>query len=333
MVIPTCADDVQLLLTLFERFLQAQRARHQRGHPFVYPHQTVIVCFLLMQPRRIFRFNAMRRWWLQHPEDRQPLGLEEVPDRTTRSRRYKALDPVVQGFMAFLGQYAEALDPRFDSRDLYTDKSLFNAQGPIWPQADRMAGRVPAKLRHLDPDASWSKSGSHGWVSGDGVHLTDNRAGFPKLAPVETGAVSESPVLDEQAERLIHPLGPDTLPGDDRDTRASRLRQGAKHGVLLLAPALKWVKGSYAPVYHRFITQPENADLLHSRRTAIEPVVDLVAKVLGTTARQKPLPIQRLAHVRTCLVLATLTIHVAMIANRIWGLPLRNISTMAAAFT
>jgi hypothetical protein len=56
---------------------------------------------------------------------------------------------------------------------------------------------------------------------------------------VETGAVSVSPVLDEQAERIIHTLGPDTLTGDDRDTRASRIRQWAKHGVLLLAPALK----------------------------------------------------------------------------------------------
>ena len=333
MVTPTFADYVQLLCTLCERFLQEQSAQHQRGHPFVYPHQTLIVFFLLMQQRRIFRFKAMRRWLLRHPEDRQHLGLEDVPDRTTLSRRSKALYPVVQDFIAFIGQYAEALDPRFDSRDLYTDKSLFKAQGPVWHQSDRMAGRVPEKLRHLDTDASWSKSGYHGWVYGYGLHLTDNRAGFPKLAQGETGAVAASPVLDEQAERIIHTLGPDTLTGDDSYTRASRIRQWAKQGVLLLAPALKWRKGRYATAYHRFITQPENADLLHSRRTAIEPVFDLVAKVLGTTARQKQLPIQRLANVRTCLVLATLTMQVAMIANSIWGLPLRNISMMAAAFT
>jgi DDE family transposase len=333
MVTPTFADYVQLLFTLFERFLQEQSARHQRGHPFVYQHQTLLVFFLLMQQRRIFRFKAMRRWLLQHPEDRQHLGLEDVPNRTTLSRRYKALYPVVQDFIAFIGQYAETLDPRFDSRDLYTDKSLFKAQGPVWHQSDRLAGRVPEKLRHLDTDASWSKSGYHGWVYGYGLHLTDNRAGFPKLAQVETGAVAESLVLDEQAERIIHTLGPDTLTGDDSYTRASRIRQWAKQGVLLLAPALKWGKGRYATAYHRCITQPENADLLHSRRTAIEPVFDLVAKVLGTTARQKQLPIQRLANVRTCLILATLTIQVAMIANSIWGLPLRNISTMAAAFT
>jgi hypothetical protein len=33
------------------------------------------------------------------------------------------------------------------------------------------------------------------------------------------------------------------------------------------------------------------------------------------------------------LALATLTIQLAMIANSIWGLPLRNISVMAAVFT
>lgn len=60
---------------------------------------------------------------------------------------------------------------------------------------------------------------------------------------------------------------------------------------------------------------------------------DLVAKALGTTGRQKPLAMQRLENVRTCLALATLTVQVAMIANSIWDLPLRNISTLATAFT
>ena len=194
-------------------------------------------------------------------------------------------------------------------------------------------GRIPEKLRPLDTDAAWGKSGYHGWVYGYGLHLTDNRVGFPKLAQVETGAVSESPVLDEQTDQIIHTLGPDTVTADDSDTQASRTRQGAQQGGILLTPALRWVKGRYATAYHRFIAQPENATLLQSRRTAIEPIFDLVAQVLGVTGRQKQLPIQKLANVRTCLALAILTMQVAMIANRVWGLPLRNISTMAAAFT
>ncbi len=79
-------------------------------------------------------------------------------------------------------------------------------------------------------------------------------------------------------------------------------------GAVLLSPAVKWVKGRYATAYHRYIQQPENAALLRSRRTAIEPVFDLIAQVLGTKAKQKQLPIQKLANVRTCLALATLTL-------------------------
>ena len=87
MVTPTFADSVPWLCTRCERLLPAQRARHHRGHPFVYQHQTVLVFFLRLQPRRSFRCKAMRRWLLQHPADRQPLGLEEVPARTPRARR------------------------------------------------------------------------------------------------------------------------------------------------------------------------------------------------------------------------------------------------------
>jgi len=91
-------------------------------------------------------------------------SVEYAPDRTTLSRRYKALDDVLQDFIVFLGIYAEDLDPRLTSEDLYTDKSLFKAQGPVWHQSDRQAGRIPEKLRHLDTDGSWSTSGYHGWV-------------------------------------------------------------------------------------------------------------------------------------------------------------------------
>jgi len=102
MVTPTFADYIDLLLNLFERFWQHDRARLHRGHPCVYKQKAVLVFFLVMQQRRTFRFKAQRRWLLDHPELRQSFGLHEVPDRTTRSRRSKALYDVRQDFIAFL---------------------------------------------------------------------------------------------------------------------------------------------------------------------------------------------------------------------------------------
>jgi len=256
-----------------------------------------------------------------------------VPHRTTLSRRYKALYPILQDLVAFIAQYAADLAPAFDSRELYEDKSLFKAQGPVWHQSDRQVGRIPPGLHHLDTEATWSNSAYHGWVYGYGVHRSDNRAGLPNLVQIETASVGESPVLQAKEPRLVHALAPHTLTTDDAYTQARRSRRWAQAGVVLLTPALRWVKGRYATAYHCFIGAPQQAELLRSRRTAIEPVFDLLAQLIGATDNHKQLPLQGLTNVRTCLALATLTLQVAMIANSIWGLPLRNISTIATAFT
>src|SRR5215471_2713042 len=96
MVTPTFADYVELLFTLFEHFWQQEAARSHRGRPFVYQHKALIVFFVVMQQRRIFHFKAQHRWLQHHPELRQHMGLPEVPNRTTVSRRYKDLYPVLQ---------------------------------------------------------------------------------------------------------------------------------------------------------------------------------------------------------------------------------------------
>jgi hypothetical protein len=334
MEVPTFTDYVTLIFNLFERFVQERGSESDwYSGRYTYKHKTLIVFFVMMQYRRIFKFKAQWRWLKAHPTEREQLGFESVPDRTTLSRRYKALYPILQAFIAFVGQYAEQLDGRFAGRDLFEDKSLFKAQGPVWHQSDRRAGRIPEKLRGLDTDATWSKSGYHGWVYGYSVHLTCNPAAFPKLAQVETGAYSEKQALDTKELFLLDHLQPATLTGDDGYTKALRIRQWAKHGVALLTPALRWVKGRYAEAYHRYIAQPENVSLLHDRQTAIEPFFDLLAQVVGATDNHKQLSIQCLANVRTCLALGILIIQIAMIANSIWDLPLRSISHIGVAFT
>jgi len=187
-------------------------------------------------------------------------------------------------------------------------------------------------LRNLDPEASWSKSGYRGWVYGYGLHITCNRYGFPKFVQVETARISESEVIDQKASQ-IQSFGPRNLVGDDNYTKYTRIRRWAKRGVALLTPAIKWVKGRYAEAYHHFIKEPKNTELLVARGTATEPFIDLIDKVLGIINSQKQLPIKGLANVRSLLTLGTLTVQIVMLVNNIWGLPLREISHMAAVFT
>ena len=109
MVTPTFAASVALLFNLCERLWPHPSARPHQGPPFGYEHKALLGFFLVMHQRRTLRFKAQHRWLQHHPDLRQHMGLQEVPNRTTLSRRYKDLYPVLQDFIAFLGQYAEDL--------------------------------------------------------------------------------------------------------------------------------------------------------------------------------------------------------------------------------
>lgn len=332
---PTMTDYVELICTLFDKFeqYQSEQQGNKMGKPFLYSQKVMLIFFLVMQFRRIFKFKAQRRWLQKHPELRATLGFKRVPHRTTLLRRYKQLYDTLQDFVAFLGQYAQQLDKQFSQANLVEDKSLFKALGPVWHQKDRQADHIPDKLRNLDTDASWSKSGYQGWVYGYGLHLTCNLAAFPQLVLVATATLPETEVLDQKEAFILEVIQPRTLAADNSYTQARRIRRWFKQGVALLTPAKKWLKGRFATAYQRLIKQPFFAACLKQRRTSIEPLFDLIAKVLGTTGRHKQLPVQRLDNVQTCLALATLSVQIAMIVNNIWGLPPRNISEISTAFT
>ena len=178
----------------------------------------MIVFFMGMQFKRISHFKSQWRWLNTHPEMVTGLGWAQPPDRSTLSRRYKRLYAVLQDFIQFLGATSYPLGDDLKSDHLYEDKSLFKAQGPVWHQRDRQAGRIPDKLRHLDTDATWSKSAYHGWVYGYGLHLTCNHAGFPVLLMVETAAVSEKQAIAAKEALFLQQLRPKTLSGDDAYT-------------------------------------------------------------------------------------------------------------------
>lgn len=238
----------------------------------------------------------------------------------------------MQDFIAFVGRWAEAVGLEFDSRVLIEDASLFKACGPVWHQSDRLAGQVPEKLRNLDQEASWRKSGYHGWVYGYSLHLTCNRSGFPKLVQVETASIAESQVLDQKKE-ILFALEPRAVVGDNAYCKAMRVRTWAVAGVLLLTPAATWQTGRYAVAYHRLIAQAPFLDWLKCRKTAIEPVFDLFSKLLGTTHNHKQLPLPSLTKVQPFLALGVLAVQITMIINNAFALPLRQISNFLTAFS
>ncbi len=132
---------------------------------------------------------------------------------------------------------------------------------------------------------------------------------------------------------MLETIRPLTVAADNGYTQARRIRNWAKRGVILLTPAVKWKQGQFAQAYHHFIKRKDNRRRLAKRRTSVEPVFDLVAKVLGCQGKQKQLPVSGLKNVRTCLALGALTVQIAMVVNSIWRFPFRNISHIQAVFS
>ena len=111
-----------------------------------------------------------------------------------------------------------------------------------------------------------------------------------------------------------------------------RIRAWAKAGVVLITPALKWINGRYAENYHNFLQHTENQDLLRLRKTTIEPIFDLIAKLLDTTDNHKQIATQSLDNVRTYLALAVFTLQLTMMMNSVWGMPMRAVSHIKAVW-
>lgn len=330
---PTFNDYVALIYNRFEAFVQSSDEVAKLGKPYTYRNQNMLVFFMWMQFKKIYKFKAQWRWLSQHEAELQVLNWTDVPHRTTLSRRYKTLYEVIQAFSAFLGQDSEVLGKEMSTKHLNEDQSLFKAAGTVWHQSDRQAGRIPEKLRNLDQDATWKKSGYHGWVYGYGLHLTTTQAGFPVLMEVETASFSEKEALARKEETILKHIKPHTLCGDDAYTKAMRIRHWAKQGVVLVTPALRWRNGKYAKAYRHFIkTQADIAQILKKRKTAIEPIFDLIAQVLGTNGKQKQIFRQGIENVRSHLAMGVLSLQIAMIANSIWNLPFRTISHIKGVF-
>ena len=179
--------------------------------------------------------------------------------------------------------------------------------------------------------ASWSKSAYHGWVYGYGLHLTTTRHGFPVMFDVMPANVNERRVLDKKRPRLVS-KGVRCLITDAGYRDKRRTAAFAKEQVLLVTPdvCVEQVASMFRPMDAMAIAFFEEAKV--SRKTAIEPVFDLLSKLLATQGKHKPLPVSGLPYVSTFLGLGVLILQRAMLMNVRWELPTRNVTHIKTIF-
>lgn len=155
---------------------EAERPR-RRGRPRVYEDRLIVKALVIMIIRHLYSAYSLLAFLEQDTGLTQQLRTllttsdGQFATRRTWERRLAALPDSLPGLIGSLGRYLVAcLQPwREYGRAVAADSTALRANGGVWHQKDRAAGRVPHST--IDTEAAWSKSGYHGWWYGWKLHL------------------------------------------------------------------------------------------------------------------------------------------------------------------
>ncbi|HEV7376935.1 MAG TPA: hypothetical protein VGN95_19620 [Pyrinomonadaceae bacterium] len=145
------------------------------------------------------------------------------------------------------------------------DGRMYEARGPKWHKQDRQAGRIPPRLRNVDTQSAWFKSGYRGWVQG--YRLVLQGLVFPHPVPLfatwQPNSRGEATIM---AEALCEKQMPITsvLLGDTTFGSAALTKAYAEQGGWVLTPAqLPSERRSFK--HHLYAYRKETIELLFQR--------------------------------------------------------------------
>lgn len=276
------------LIEMAKEIYQEAKAEHvHRGHPYVFPDLAMFLTFTVMVLKRLKQFQALHTYLKNNPEVWRACQLKRLPHRTTLSRRLKKLAPTIKRQIRAWGK--RLLEEGVGSAEVVaTDKKMVTAQGPKWHKADRAQGRIPEKLRNVDTDSSWSKSGYRGWVQGYGLHVEVTTPDGGPIIPLDgdftNNTTSEAavarafiPHLPEGVERYLGDTG-----FDDpllRTMLEKRHENGSLQRALLVpitvTASTKPARREYAQLYKK------EKGLYAQRKVSIEPFFDRLDQAFG----------------------------------------------------
>jgi hypothetical protein len=146
------------------------------GRPRVYSDRLFLKAVVIMLVRRLTTAYELLSVLAEPTAEMQTLRLllleqDRLPCRRTFERRLAALPATLPAQIGCVGRYLVAvLQPWLASaRAAAIDSTVLRACGGVWHKKDREAGVVPHSS--IDTEASWTKSGWHGWVYGWKLHL------------------------------------------------------------------------------------------------------------------------------------------------------------------
>jgi hypothetical protein len=235
-------DSPDALLKIVEQvkeYYAAPPPQCQRGRPRTFSGRAFLLLAVVAVVLRTFKPQELHPLLAKDESLRQRLGFSRVPHRRTIERRLDATLPEAEAQVQALGhQILAEVEPGPDAPQASAiDGRMYQAQGPRWHKRDREQGRIPAGLRNVDTESTWSKSGYRGWVQG--YRLVLQGLVFPAPVPLFAhwgpNAVGESTVLAAALAADHLPLT-ELLLGDSTFGGTDLVATYAQHDGWLLTP-------------------------------------------------------------------------------------------------
>lgn len=241
----TPTENPDALLSLVERVKQNYQAPPpappKRGKQRDFSARSFLLLAVVAVTLRTFRDSELHKLLKKDERLRKALEFEPLPHRTTIGRRLAGLVPEAEQQIALLGQViVEQVTPTDDQTEVSAvDGRMYKAQGPRWHKKDRLKGLVPAGLRNVDTESTWSKSGYRGWVQG--YRLTLQGLVFPFPVPIfaawRPNGRNEAHVATEALNTGAFKVT-DVLLGDETFGKGEFPEVYRQAGGLVLAPQL-----------------------------------------------------------------------------------------------
>jgi hypothetical protein len=189
---PVAPDALLRIIEQVSEYYEDPPPTPHRGRPRTFSGRAFLLLAVAAVVLRTFKPQARHTRLAKDAGLRDALGFCRVPHRRTLERRLSATLPEAEAQGQRLGQQilAEGEPGPDHPQASAIDGRRYQAQGALWPARDRKHGRIPPRLRNVDTESAWSKSGYRGWVQG--YRLVLQGLVFPAPVPLFAGHVLES---------------------------------------------------------------------------------------------------------------------------------------------
>lgn len=180
----TDSDALLSLLQQVKENYQEPPTPPKRGKRRDFSALSFLLLAVVAMTLRTFKGRELRKLLEKDAGLRRALGFARAPHRTTIGRRLTGLVPEAEEQIAALGrQIVTEIKAETEPSEVSAlDGRMYQAQGPKWHKKDREKGVVPARLRNVDRESKWSRSGYRGWVQG--YRLLLQGLVFPEPVPI-----------------------------------------------------------------------------------------------------------------------------------------------------